>query len=189
MLNKAEINLRILRQNAINIKNSLPSKVKFCAVVKADAYGHGAETVANAIHDLVDFFAVALYEEAYSLRLSGVTKDILVLTPPKSSDIKKSIENEITFCVQDALDISKIEKVASKLKKTVTVQLALNTGMNRLGANADEILSILQALKNCKNDEVYICLNTPESPVKIIPPESDDYTFLVLPMRLNKYDR
>lgn len=48
---------------------------------------------------------------------------------------------------------------------------------------------LLEALKNCINDEVIICLNTPESPVKIIPPESDDYTFLVLPMRLNKYDK
>ena len=147
MLNVAEIDLKILRQNAINIKNFLPSGVKFCAVVKADAYGHGAETVANAIHDLVDFFAVALYEEAYSLRLAGVTKEILVLTPPKNSDIKKAIENGITFCVQDALDIIKIQKVASRLKKTATVQIALNTGMNRLGANADEVLPILQALE------------------------------------------
>ena len=46
---------------------------------------------------------------------------------------------------------------------------------------------LLEALKNCKNDEVIICLNRSENPVKIIPPESDDYTFLVLPMRLNKY--
>ena len=47
---------------------------------------------------------------------------------------------------------------------------------------------ILDALKNCKNDEVIICLNKPENPVKIVPPEGDDYTFLVLPMRLNKYE-
>lgn len=47
---------------------------------------------------------------------------------------------------------------------------------------------LLEALKNCKNDEVLICLNRPENPVKIIPPDSDDYTFLVLPMRLNKYE-
>ena len=47
---------------------------------------------------------------------------------------------------------------------------------------------LLEALKNCRNDEVIICLNRSENPVKIIPPESDDYTFLVLPMRLNKYD-
>jgi len=47
---------------------------------------------------------------------------------------------------------------------------------------------LLEALKNCKNDEVIICLNRAENPVKIIPPESDDYTFLVLPMRLNKYE-
>ena len=48
---------------------------------------------------------------------------------------------------------------------------------------------LLEALKNCKNDEVIICLNREENPVKIIPPESDDYTFLVLPMRLNKYEQ
>ncbi len=48
---------------------------------------------------------------------------------------------------------------------------------------------LLEALKNCKNDEVYICLNKPENPVKIIPPEGDDYEFLVLPMRLNKYEQ
>ncbi len=47
---------------------------------------------------------------------------------------------------------------------------------------------LLDALKNCKNDEVIICLNNPENPVKIVPPDSDDYTFLVLPMRLNKYE-
>ena len=47
---------------------------------------------------------------------------------------------------------------------------------------------LLEALKNCKNDEVIICLNRAENPVKIIPPEGDDYTFLVLPMRLNKYE-
>ncbi len=48
---------------------------------------------------------------------------------------------------------------------------------------------LLEALKNCKNDEVIICLNRPENPVKIIPPVGDDYTFLVLPMRLNKYEQ
>ncbi|MEE1280499.1 MAG: DNA polymerase III subunit beta [Oscillospiraceae bacterium] len=48
---------------------------------------------------------------------------------------------------------------------------------------------LLEALKNCRNDEVIICLNRPENPVKIVPPEGDDYTFLVLPMRLNKYEQ
>ena len=47
---------------------------------------------------------------------------------------------------------------------------------------------LLEALKNCKNDEVIVCLNSPESSAKIIPPDSDDYTMLVLPMRLNKYE-
>lgn len=48
---------------------------------------------------------------------------------------------------------------------------------------------LLDALKNCKNDEVIICLNQPENPIKIVPPEGDDYTFLVLPMRINKYEQ
>lgn len=47
---------------------------------------------------------------------------------------------------------------------------------------------LLDALKNCKSDEVIICLNSPENPVKIISPDRDECTFLVLPMRLNKYE-
>ena len=75
------VNLTAIRENALKVK-SLAGKSKFFAVVKADAYGHGAERVARHIEDVADGFCVALIEEGISLRVAGITKQILVLTPP-----------------------------------------------------------------------------------------------------------
>ena len=87
MLNKAVIDLNVIRENALAVKRLLPKKTGFCAVVKADAYGHGAEKVANALYGIADCFAVALPEEGAALRLSGIDKDILVLTRVGNTDL------------------------------------------------------------------------------------------------------
>ena len=75
------INLRAIRANAEKIRRGLNGK-KFFAVVKADAYGHGAEAVSRSIEDLADGFCVALAEEGAALRIAGISKPILVFTPP-----------------------------------------------------------------------------------------------------------
>ena len=75
------INLRTIRQNALKIRKKLDGR-KFFAVVKADAYGHGAEEVSRAIEDIADCFCVALIEEGVALRAAGITKPVLVLAPP-----------------------------------------------------------------------------------------------------------
>ena len=93
MLNSAYINLGVLKQNVKNIKKNLDKKTKFCAVVKADAYGHGASKISNAIYSQVDCFAVALLEEAKELRLSGIDKDILILTPIYYKDVSVAVFN------------------------------------------------------------------------------------------------
>ena len=133
MLNTAYIDLRILRQNAIKIKNALNGAL-FCAVVKADAYGHGAPTVANAIYDLADCYAVALLEEGVALRQSGIDKDILVLIPIFSEDVKEAVEYNFTLTVCDIINATMIEKECAKRNKRVKVHLKYDTGMHRFGA-------------------------------------------------------
>lgn len=64
----AEIDLSAVRRNVINAKKNIPSRLKFCAVVKTDAYGHGAPAIAWAIDDLTDMYAVA---EVTEVRSSG----------------------------------------------------------------------------------------------------------------------
>ena len=147
MQNVAVIDLVKLRQNAISIKESLPPGVKFIAVVKADGYGHGAEEVANAIHDVADCFAVALLEEALSLRYAGVKKDILVLVPPFKTDIEKAVENNVTLAVDDYSLIEEIDKVAHFKKKIAKIELIVNTGMNRFGFNPKTLILLLPKIK------------------------------------------
>ena len=67
MLNIAEINLTSLKKNALSVKKKLPEKTKLCAVVKADAYGHGAEECARALYSVADCFAVASAFAVYYL--------------------------------------------------------------------------------------------------------------------------
>ena len=101
MLNSAVINLSVIKRNAENVKTALGGKSKLCAVVKADAYGHGAEKIAAALYTVSDCFAVALPEEGVSLRLSGIDKEILVLTPLRQrakktyGDLKKSARRRV----------------------------------------------------------------------------------------------
>ena len=81
---RAEINLQHIRHNAEAF--SRLTKTKLCAVVKANAYGHGAEAVTAALCGIADSFVVALIEEGLAIRVAACGKDILVLTPPTAED-------------------------------------------------------------------------------------------------------
>ncbi len=135
MLNKAYIDLKILQKNARAIKKKLDKNTKFCAVVKADAYGHGAEKIASSLYSYCDSFAVALIEEGVSLRLAGVNKDILVLIPPFSCDVERAVFYNLTLSACDILTLKQIEKACEKQGRKAKIHLKFNTGMNRLGVD------------------------------------------------------
>ncbi len=143
MLNVAEINLKNLKSNAKKIKSLLNEKVKFCAVVKADAYGHGAVKCANAIYNLVDCFAVAILEEGVSLRIGGINKDILILNPVFKSDLERAVRFDFILSVDQLSQIKQIEKESQKQKRKTKLHLIYNTGMNRNGVDTLEELSFL----------------------------------------------
>lgn len=168
MLNHAVIDLKILRENAKEIKKRLPKTTKFCAVVKADAYGHGLVEVANAIYLIVDCYAVSSVEEGVRLRLSGIDKQILVLVPCMDSELEKAIENHLTLTVESTSQIEKINKVSCKIKRKAKVHLKVNTGMNRLGCEVNDIDKILACLNKNSNvilDGVFSHLSNPQSKV------------------------
>lgn len=138
MLNKTVIDLGALRQNAKRIKSKLDKGVKLCAVVKADAYGHGAEEVANALYNIADVFAVATTEEGIKLRIAGIDKEILVLIPPFESDLVRAVEANLTLAVSDRKKLERIERECLRQNRSVGVHIKYNTGMNRLGADLEE---------------------------------------------------
>ena len=143
MLNAAIIDLSAIKSNAEKIKKILPPKTRFCAVVKANAYGHGSEKVSSAIYGVADCFAVALAEEGVSLRLSGIDKEILVLNPLFKADAVIAARYNLTLAADNAKDLYYAEAAGKSLGKKIFVHIKVNTGMNRGGASEEELNKIL----------------------------------------------
>lgn len=128
-----EINLQNLIYNVDNIHKY--SKKQIYAVVKANAYGHGAIQIAKTLENksCVAGFCVAAIQEGIELRKNGITKSILNLGATFIDEIDEVIENNIEMDVYSS-DIAKIiSDHAVSLNKQAFVQIKLDTGMSRLG--------------------------------------------------------
>ena len=130
----AEISLDNIRHNYRAIRASLPAGCRFLGVVKADAYGHGALTVARLLQqEGADYLAVSCLDEALELRQGGVTMPILILghTPPEYTGtlIAMGITQTVT-CLAKAVEYS---AEAVKLGRSLKIHIKLDTGMSRLG--------------------------------------------------------
>ncbi len=129
----ANISLDAIRDNIKKGRALLPQETKLMAVVKADAYGHGAVPVAKAIDNLVDTFGVAMPEEGVELRKNGITKPILILgyTPPQMAEL--AIRYDIMMGVFQSEIAKQYNEIAKKLNKKAKVHIKLDTGMSRIG--------------------------------------------------------
>ena len=142
---KAKIHLGNICRNA-ELFLALTGK-KLCAVVKANAYGHGAEFVVNALESYADCFAVALLSEALEIRLSACGKDILVFTPPITEmEALAFIDNGFIATVESLSTAKLLTKVCRERQKPARVHLKINTGMNRYGLDLTELDSVCELL-------------------------------------------
>ncbi len=129
----AEISLDAIENNLDELKGKLQKDVLTLAIVKADAYGHGAVGVSKAIQDNVDYFGIAELNEAVELREAGVKKPILVLSYTSPYLYEALINNEITQTIFNYDDAVELSKAAVKLGKIARVHIAVDTGMSRIG--------------------------------------------------------
>ncbi len=150
----AKISLKKLQSNAIKVKGLLKKRVKFCAVVKSDAYGHGLTQIASSLYNICDYYAVSMLSECEKLRISGIDKPIIILTPPTSKTVDKLILLDITLPVGSIKDLILVYKSARKLNKKVKVHFSINSGMNRLGFDSEK--EIAKAIKFIKNNSFVI---------------------------------
>ncbi len=138
----AEINLDALRNNMECIKNRLDGKTGIIAVVKTDAYGHGALPIAREIENLdgLSGFAVATDEEAFFLRRKGIRKPVLVLGYVFPGSYEQMIEDEIRITVFRDDTLKELSAVSTQKKspKKAKVHIKVDTGMNRIGIRPDE---------------------------------------------------
>jgi alanine racemase len=134
----AEINLDAYHRNISRIKEGLGAS-RLCAVVKADAYGHGAAPIAReALAAGASCLGVALTEEGVQLRKAGLTEPILVmaLTPPELAYTAAASGLEVS--VADVKCVEALSAAAKALKTPVKVHLKIDTGMGRIGVRPDE---------------------------------------------------
>ncbi|MGH1460941.1 MAG: alanine racemase [Neptuniibacter sp.] len=135
----ATINLEAIRHNYRLAKSVAPEQYAV-AVIKADAYGHGASVVAESLKNDADAFAVACIEEAVELRDAGFNQPILLLEGFFSADELDYISKNNLWCVIHSLQ--QLDIIASaKLKNLITVWLKMDTGMHRLGIHPNDFVS------------------------------------------------
>ncbi len=133
----ALIDMGAIKNNLLEIKNKIGER-KLIAVIKADAYGHGAKETAPVIEELCDMFAVASYDEAEEIRKTGVKKDILILGPVPEEDIAPCISEGFLITVSSLKEAERISSVAKNLGIKALIHVAVDTGMRRIGFNSDE---------------------------------------------------
>ncbi len=134
----SKIDLAAIEHNFNALSQLLGRDVKKCAVVKADAYGHGAIEVARFLENKADYLAVACFDEAMQLRSNSINAPILILGYTDKSQYEMLINNNITATVYSLEDILVLNKTAARLEKTARVHIAVDTGMGRLGFNLSE---------------------------------------------------
>ena len=141
---RAVVDLGAIRANA-RFFAALAGGAKLCAVVKADAYGHGAAMVAHALRGTAHSFAVALVEEGASLRHAGVCEEILVLVPPLcEEEALRGCVYGLTFLLSDEQDAALIASVCEKYGLTARCHIKVNTGMNRFGFDEGGLSAFLR---------------------------------------------
>jgi len=112
--------------------------VPVCAVVKADAYGHGAVPVAKLLEGHCRMFAVSSVAEALELRQAGIKTPILLLGHTTQELMELAVEHQLRVSVSTLEDGRALSQAATKLQKTAYAHLAVDTGMSRLGFQVTE---------------------------------------------------
>ncbi|MCD7709723.1 MAG: alanine racemase [Clostridiales bacterium] len=136
----AGIDLKALRHNMESMHGNIDKNTKIAAVIKTDAYGHGALEVARAIEDLPYLwgYAVATADEALSLIEDGRRKPVLILGISFEEQYADIIENGIRPTVCGAQAAEKLSEIAASLGKACKIHIKVDTGMNRIGFPANE---------------------------------------------------
>jgi alanine racemase len=142
-----EIDLGRLRRNLQLIRRELPRNVKLLAVVKDEAYGHGALDVARvAVEEGAWGFGLSTLEEAMTLRDAGITAPLLLLGERQEAELEWCIAHDLTVCVNEPHTVRALAGIAANFGKQVPVHVKIHTGMSRYGVRWDEALPLIEQI-------------------------------------------
>jgi alanine racemase len=145
----AEVSLGTLRQNFRAVQRHISPAVQVCAIVKADAYGHGAVECARALEEEgARWFGVTSLDEAIPLREAGITGRVLLMTGFWRGEEEEIIRLGLTPTIWETGQIELFEKAATALGVSKhPIHLKVDTGMGRLGVAPEDLPRICSALK------------------------------------------
>jgi len=142
----AEIDLGAVRHNA-SLLQRVAAPAALCAVVKADAYGHGALPVARAaLEGGATWLAVATPEEGVALLEAGIDAPVLVLSEPPAESMADVVGHGLTLTLYSRAGVRAAGAAAASAGVVTDVHVKVDTGMHRVGAAPDEVLEIVTAV-------------------------------------------
>jgi alanine racemase len=146
----AEVSLGTLRQNFRAVQQHIGAAVQVCAIVKADAYGHGAVECSRALEqEGASWFGVTSLDEAIPLRENGIRGRILLMTGFWRGEEEEIVRLELTPTVWETGQIELFERAATTLGVAKhPIHLKVDTGMGRLGVAPEDLPQICSALKS-----------------------------------------
>lgn len=151
----ARIDREALAANFHVVKNQVGPDINVMAVVKANAYGHGAVECARRLErEGADWFGVALPEEGFELRFAGITKPILCLAGFWEGQASGCLQQQLVPVVYRLDMIEAFDRAAAERGEVADVHVKIDTGMGRLGVRFDELSDFVDALKKFKNIRV-----------------------------------
>lgn len=146
---KVFVNLERIKSNLVAIRNQIGSGKQLIFMLKADAYGHGLEKVAEATCDMVDGFGVFSLEEGLKVRKIAPQTPVLV-NMLDAREIETAIKNELIIGLSNDFQLAKIESLARRNihPADVKIHVKVDSGMHRLGFEIGEIERVCQRLKD-----------------------------------------
>lgn len=163
-----EVDLGAVRRNVRAFRSFLRPPCRLMAVVKADAYGHGAVPVALAARAAgADAFAVATVDEAVELRQGGVEDPILVLVQPPVAAVDALVAHKVMPSVYDLEFVALLGQAADRAGTEARYHLALDTGMSRIGVPWDgavEFMEVAERLSGVRLDGTFTHFATADRP-------------------------
>ncbi len=164
----AQIDLNAFKHNLGRIRSLLEPQVKLMAVVKADAYGHGAIPCAKAALEAgADWLGVAILNEGVELRDSGIDAPILVMGSILPGEVQDLVYHDLSTSVSDFSLAEELSRQAEKQGKAVGVHLKIDTGMGRLGMHPDDLPGFMEQtrkLKNLRVEGIFTHLSSADEP-------------------------
>jgi alanine racemase len=150
----AEISTSAITHNVRALK-SVAGDASLCAVLKADAYGHGAITAAHAaLAGGADTFAVAIIDEGIELRRADITSPILLLGEVAASSIPDALANDLTLTVGSLEGAKAVVTWAEEVGGVHAVHVKVDTGMHRMGVAPESLHDVIDGLSSSASIDV-----------------------------------